>query len=82
MKITKTINKATVELASVEVKDGTVVAKTGSIELYSCEPLSDANIAKAVAKVDPKATIVSVNQSMSKYAVNIEEFVKLAHIEK
>ena len=82
MKITRTINTATVELASVEVKDGKVVPKIGSIELYSFAPLSDANIAKAVARLDPKATIVSVNQSMNKYAVKIEEFVKLAHVEK
>ena len=81
-KITRTINTATVELASAEVKDGKVVPKIGSIELYSFAPLSDANIAKAVARLDPKATIVSVNQSMNKYAVNIEEFVKLAHVEK
>lgn len=82
MKITRTINTVTVELASVEVKDGKVVPKIGSIELYSSAPLSDANIAKAVARLDPKATIVSVNQSVNKYAVKIEEFVKLAHVEQ
>ena len=75
MKITKTINTATVTLATVLVKDGNAETKTSDIKLYSCEPLSD-------AKIDPKASIVSVNQSMAKYAVRIEEFVKIAHVEQ
>lgn len=82
MKITKTINTATVTLATVLVKDGNAKTKTSDIKLYSCEPLSDAKIAKEVRKIDPKASIVSVNQSMAKYAVRIEEFVKIAHVEQ
>lgn len=35
-----------------------------------------------ITKTINKATIVSVNQSMSKYAVKIEEFVKFAHVEQ
>ena len=82
MKITKTINTAVVEVASVEVKDGMAKTKFDDITLYSCDALSDAKIAKAVRKIDPKATIVAVNQSMSKYAVEIEEFMKIAHVEQ
>lgn len=80
--ITKTINKATVTIATVLVKDGNAETKTSDIKLYSCEPLSDTKIAKEVRRIDPKATIVSVNQSMAKYAVRIEEFVKIAHVEQ
>ena len=82
MKITKTINTATVTLATVVVKDGKAETKTSDIKLYSCEPFSDAKIAKEVRRIDPKATIVSVNQSMGKYATRIEEFVKIAHVER
>lgn len=82
MKITKTINTAIVTTATVAVKDGKPETRTSDITLYSCDPLSDAKIAKAVRKIDPKATIVAVNQSMCKYAVEIEEFVKLAHVEQ
>ena len=82
MNITKTINTATVTLATVEVKDGKPETRTSDIKLYSCDPLSDAKIEKAVRKIDPKATIVAVNQSMCKYALEIEEFVKNAHVEQ
>ena len=75
MNITKTINTATVTLSTVEVKDGTPEIRTSDIKLYSYDPLSDAQIEKAVRKIDPKATIVAVNQSMCKY------FVKFAHLE-
>lgn len=82
MKITKTINTATVTLATILVKDGNTETKTSDIKLYSCKPLSEDKIAKAVRRIDPKASIVSVNQSMAKYAVRIEEFVKIAHVEQ
>ena len=82
MNITKTINTATVTLATVEVKDGKPETRTSDIKLYSCYPLSDAKIEKAVRKIDPKATIVAANQSRCKYAVKIEEFVKIAHVEQ
>ena len=82
MNITKTINTATVTLATVEVKDGKAETRTRDIKLYSCDTLPDAKIEKAVRKIYPKATIVAVNQSMTKYAVKIEEFVKLAHVEQ
>lgn len=38
-------------------------------------------ITKAVHKIEPKATIVAVKQVSDKYAVDIEEFVKIAHVE-
>ena len=77
MNITKTINTA-----NVEVKEGNAEARTRDIKLYSCDTLPDAKIEKAVRKIYPKATIVSVNQSMSKYAARIEDFVKIAHVEQ
>lgn len=82
MKITKTINTAIVSAASLEVKDGKVVTRAGDIVIHSCNPLSDANIKKAVCRVDPKAVILSVEQHSDKYAVDIEEFVKVAHVEQ
>lgn len=82
MKITKTINTATVTMATVEVKDGKPEPKTTTTTVYSCDPLSDAKIAKAVRKINPKAAIVSVEQHANKYAIEIEDFVKLAHVEQ
>lgn len=82
MKITKTINTATVTMATVEVKDGKAETKTTTTTVYSCDPLSDAKITKAVRKINPKAAIVSVEQHADKYAIEIEDFVKLAHVEQ
>ena len=83
MKITKTINTATVVLATVEAKDGKAEVKnTTTTTILSCDPLSDAKIAKAVRKIDPKAAIVSVDQRTDRYAIDIEEFVKIAHVEQ
>lgn len=77
MKITKTINTAT-----VLVKDGNAETKTSDIKLYSCKPLSDAKIAKEVRRIDPKAVILDAEQHSDKYAIDIEEFVKIAHVEQ
>lgn len=82
MKITKTINTATVVLATVEVKDGKAETKNITAAILSCEPLSDAKIAKAVRRIDPKAVIVSVDQHSDKYAIDINDFVKFAHVEQ
>ena len=82
MNITKTINTATVTLATVEVKDGKTEIRTSDIKLYSCDPLSDEQITKAVGEIDPKAVIVSVDQRTDKYAIDFNEFVKLAHVEQ
>ena len=82
MNITKTINTATVTLATVVIKDGKAETKTSDIKLYSCEPLSEDKITKAVHKIDPKATIVAVEQVSDKYAVDIEKFVNIAHVEQ
>lgn len=82
MKITKTINTTIVTVATVVIKEGKAETKTSDIKLYSCDPLSEDKIAKAVRKIDPKATIVQTEKSTAKYAVNIEEFVKLAHVEQ
>lgn len=82
MKITKTINTATVVLATVAVKDGKAEAMNITAAIRSCEPLSDAKIAKAVRRIDPKATIVSVNQRSDKYSIDINDFVKVAHVEQ
>ena len=78
MKITKTINTATVVMATVEVKDGKAEAKN----ILSCDPLSDAKIAKEVRRIDPKAVVVSVDQHSNKYSIDINDFVKLAHVEQ
>lgn len=82
MKITKTINTATVEMATVEVKDGKAEAKNITITILSCAPLSDAKIVKEVRYIDPKAVIVSVKRHSDKYAIDINDFVKLAHVER
>ena len=82
MNITKTINTATVTLATVEVKDGKPETKTTTTTIYSCDPLSDSKIAKAVRKINAKAAIVYVEQHSDKYAIDIEDFVKLAHLEQ
>lgn len=82
MKITKTINTATVVLATVEVKDGKAEPKNITAAILSCEPLSDAKIAKAVRRINPKAVIVSVDQHSDKYAIDINDFVKFAHVEQ
>lgn len=82
MKITKTINTTIVTVATVVIKDGKAETKTSDIKLYSCDPLSEDKIAKAVRKIDPKATIVSVEQHTDKYAVDIEKFVNIAHVEQ
>lgn len=79
MNITKTINTATVVLATVEVKDGKAETRTRDIKLYSSDTLPDAKIEKAVRKIDPKATIVAVNQSMCKYAVKIVKIAQMEH---
>lgn len=79
MKITKTINTATVTTATVAVNEGKAETKISDITLYSCDPLSDA---KAVRKIDPKATIVEVYQFNCKYSIEIEDFVKHARVEQ
>ena len=79
MNITKTINTTTVTL---EVNDGKATTRTSTIKLYSYDALSDAKITKAVRKIDPKAVIVSVDMRADKYAIDINEFVKLAHVEQ
>lgn len=83
MKITKTINTTIVSTIVLEVEDGhppEMIAK--DILLYSCDPLSNDKIAKEVRKIDPKAVILSVEQHANKYAVDIEEFVQIAHVEQ
>ena len=82
MNITKTINTATVTLATVEVKDGKPETRTSDIKLYSCDPLSEAKIAKEVRRIDPKAVVVHVDQHSNKYAIDINDFVKLAQVEQ
>lgn len=82
MKITKTINTAIVTLATVVINDGKAETKTSDIKLYSHDPLPYVKITKAVHKIEPKATIVAVKQVSDKYAVDIEEFVKIAHVEQ
>lgn len=82
MKITKTINTATVVMATVEVKDGKAEAKNITATILSCDPLSDAKIAKEVRRIDPKAVVVSVDQHSNKYSIDINDFVKLAHVEQ
>lgn len=82
MKITKTINTATVNMATVTVKDGKAETALTATVLRSCDPLSDAKIAKAVRKINPKATVVSVTPRTDKYAIDIDEFVKVAHVEQ
>lgn len=77
MKIT-----ATVVMATVEVKDGKAEAKNITTTILSCDPLSDAKIAKEVRRIDPKAVVVSVKQHSDKYAIDINDFVKLAHVER
>lgn len=82
MKITKTINTATVVLATVEVKDGKAEAKNITATILSCDPLSDAKIAKEVRRIDRRAVIVSVDQHSDKYAMDINDFVNHAHVEQ
>lgn len=82
MKITKTINTATVTAATITVKDGKAETRTSDITLYSCDPLPDERIAKEVRRIDQKAVVVSVDRRADKYAIDIEEFVKVAHVEK
>lgn len=82
MKITKTINTATVNMATVVVKEGKAETKLSTTVIRSCDPLSDEKIAKAVRKIDPKATVVSVTQRTDKYSIDIDEFVKMAHVEQ
>lgn len=82
MKITKTINTTIVSVAILDVKDGKAETRETDIALYSCDPLSDTKIAKAVRKINPKAVILSAEQHADKYAVDIEDFVKLAHVEQ
>lgn len=82
MKITKTINTATVVMATVEVKDGKAEAKNITATILSCDPLSDAKIAEEVRRIDPKAVVVSVHQQSNKYSIDISDFVKLAHVEQ
>lgn len=50
MNITKTINTATVTLATVEVKDGKAETRTSTIKLYSCDALSDARSPRLYAR--------------------------------
>lgn len=75
MKITKTINTVTVNMATVIVKDGKAETKTTTAVIRSCDTLSDDKIAKAVRRIDPKATVVSVVQTSEKYAMDIDKFV-------
>lgn len=82
MKITKTINTTIVTLVTLVIKDGKAETKTSDIKLYSCDPLSEDKIAKAVRKIDPKATIVAVEQVSNKYVADIEKFVNIAHVEQ
>lgn len=82
MKITKTINTATIVMATVEVKDGKAEAKNITATILSYNPLSDAKIAKEVRRIVPKAEVVSVDQHSNKYAIDINDFVKLAHVEQ
>lgn len=82
MKITKTINTTIVTVVTLVIKDGEAETKTSDIKLYSCDPLSEDKIAKAVHKIDPKAVILDTEQHSDKYAVDIEEFVKIAHVEQ
>lgn len=82
MKITKTINTATVVMATVEVKDGKAEAKNITATILSCNPLSDAKIAEEAHRIDPKAVVVSVHHQSNKYSIDINDFVKLAHVEQ
>lgn len=82
MKITKTINTATVTAATITVKDGKAETRTSDITLYSCDPLSDERIAKEVHRINPKAVVISVDQHSNKYSIDINDFVKLAHVEQ
>lgn len=83
MKITKTINTATVTAATITVKDGKAETRTSDITLYSCDPWSDERIAKEVRRIDKTAVVVvSVDRRTDKYAIDIEEFVKIAHVEQ
>lgn len=82
MKITKTINTTIVSTVVLEVEDGHPETKGKDILLYSCVPLSNEKIAKEVRKIDPKAVILSIEQHSNKYAVDIEEFVQIAHVEQ
>lgn len=82
MKITKTINTATVTAATITVKDGKAERRTSDITLYSCDPLSDERIAKEVRRINPKAVVISVDQHSNKYSIDINDFVKLAHVEQ
>lgn len=82
MKITKTINTATVTTAIVEAENGCPKIRQVEILLRSCDPLSDAKIRKAVRRIEPKATILSVDQHSDKYAIDIDDFVKVAHVEQ
>lgn len=82
MKITKTIYTATVNMSTVAVKDGKAETAMTVTVIHSHVPLSDEKIAKAVCKIDPKATIVSVTKRTDKYSIDIDEFVKVAHVEQ
>ena len=82
MKIAKTINTTIVSTVVLEVEDGHPEMRAKDILLYSCDPLSNDKIAKEVRKIDPKAVILSVEQHANKYAVDIEEFVQIAHVEQ
>lgn len=82
MKITKTINTTIVTVVTLVIKDDEAETKTSDIKLYSCDPLSEDKIAKAVRKIDPKAVILDTEQYSDKYVVDIEEFVKIAHVEQ
>lgn len=82
MKITKTINTIIVSAVVLEVEDGHPKTKAKDITLYSCIPLSDVKIAKAVRRIDPEAVILDAEQHSDKYAIDIEEFVKIAHVEQ
>lgn len=82
MKITKTINTTIVSTAVLEVEDGKPEMIAKDILLYSCVPLSADKIAKEVRNIDPNAVILSVEQHANKYAVDIEEFVQIAHVEQ
>ena len=86
MKITATVTTGTITIkdgkaeaatsVTITIKDGKAEAATSVTMLHSCDPLSDEKIAKAVRKIDPKTTVVSVTQRKDKYSIDIDEFVK------
>lgn len=82
MKITKTINKATVKCAKLVVTAQGAQAEEQNVVLLSCDELTEAKAKKLLQQKVAGAQFISMTQKQEKYSIEIEEFVKVAHVEQ